>query len=156
MQVLLQKFQNSMTEAEELVDAIVTVDDGLKLISSLEKKQAANQFGKRDANSKNIPAILDEFKAQFYKIQVVSLTVAIEPTQDLLVKLQSWFSENLGQRVIFDLKVDPQIIGGIKLICRNHFRDFSLSSTIEDITKSEFMRDEVKAKEPGVMPAALI
>ncbi len=130
-----------MTEVEELLNSIVTVDDGLLIISKLENKQPLNINGKKFQSTKNIPAILDEFKLVFYKIQIVSLTLAIEPDRDFLGRLQNWFRENSGEMVVFDLSVDPEIIGGIKLICRNHFRDLSLSSLIEDTTKREFLHE---------------
>lgn len=144
-----------MTEVEKLLNSVLTVTDGTKMISELEMKSAGFTPAKSSVLEKTASLIRD-FKDEFYKTEVVSMTLAIEPSREFLSELQSWFSSSAGERVIFDLKVDPQIIGGIKLICRNHFRDFSLSSIIEDTTKDEFNQDQHKGKEAGMIPSSLI
>lgn len=142
-----------MKEVEELLKSVVTIDDGLKIIANLEKKQALSKKSKQKTTDDSLEGILGEFKTVFYKMQVVSLTLAINPTLDFLIKLQDWFSDNLGQKVILDLSVDTQIIGGAKIICREHFRDFSLAESIEKVAKNEA---ETPEKESDFMPAVII
>lgn len=143
-----------MKEVEELLKSVVTVDDGLKIISNLENNLGLSRVGKKKGVFDGVSGMLDEFKGAFYKMQVVNLTLAINPDLRFLTGLQEWFSDNLGQKVIFELDVDPQIIGGAKIICRDHYRDFSLSGMIEEFSKNEVEFSE--EKESGVMPPALI
>lgn len=142
-----------MREVEELLKSLVTVDEGLKIISNLEKKPAVSQKVGKKTVSGSSRLILDEFKTAFYKMQVVSLTLAITPSRDFLIELQQWFSDNLADKVIFDLNVDPQIIGGVTIICRDHFRDFSLAATIERTAKNG---EEFKELEPDIVPTVTI
>lgn len=144
-----------MTEVEELLNSVLTAADGTKIIAELEMKSAESAQGKNSTSDKTA-SLLSEFKDEFYKAEVVSMTLAIEPSREFLSELQSWFSSSAGERVIFDLKVDPQIIGGIKLICRNHFRDFSLSTIVVNSTKDEFNQDQHKENEAGMIPSSLI
>ena len=156
MQVCPRQFQSDMTEVDKLLKVILTVDDGLKLIAQLETKSADFKKKGQKSDSHKSALILEEFRDKFYKAEVVKLTLAIEPGKELLSGLTAWFSGNLGSRVIIDLKIDPQIIGGIKVICRNHFRDFSLAGIIEETTKIEFNQIEGQKNEPVVMPSAII
>lgn len=143
-----------MKEVEELLKSVVTVDDGLKIISNLENKLELSRVSKKNGVSDGASGMLDEFKGAFYKMQVVNLTLAINPDLGFLTDLQEWFSDNLGQKVIFDLKVDPQIIGGAKIICRDHYRDFSLSAMIEEFSKDDVVFNN--EEETGMPPANLI
>lgn len=142
-----------MKDVEDLLKSVVTVDDGLKIISNLEKKQGIGQKIQKTSGSGSASGILDEFKTAFYKLQFVGLTLAINPSSDFLIGLQKWFSNNLGHQVVFDLKVDPQIIGGATIICRDHFRDFSLATRIERKLKD---KDNIEEDQPDMMPTALI
>lgn len=142
-----------MKGVEELLKSVITLDDGLKIISNLEKKLQKLAIGRNKEASDETSSMLEEFKEGFYKSEVVVLTLAINPDLNFLSSLQEWFSNNLGQKVIFDLKVDPQIIGGAKIICREHYRDFSLWAMIEEFSKD----DDILSEEKDLgMPPALI
>lgn len=142
-----------MKGVEELLKSVITLDDGLKIISNLENKLQKLAIGRNKEASDETSSMLEEFKEGFYKSQVVVLTLAINPDLNFLSSLQEWFSNNLEQKVVFDLKVDPQIIGGAKIICREHYRDFSLWAMIEEFSKD----DEILSQEKDLgMPPALI
>lgn len=142
-----------MREVEELLKSVVTVDEGLTIISNLERNQTIGSKSGKKLSAGFSREVLDDFKTAFYKMQVVSLTLAINPSKDFLKGLQKWFSDNLGNQVVFYLKVDPQIIGGARIICRDHFRDFSLAEVIEKTTKNQ---DEFVQTKPEMLQTAII
>lgn len=120
-----------MNEIEDLVGSMLTVSDGLTIIKNFEEaKRLDSKLKNRGPEVDQKRAVEADFRVVFYKMSVVILTLSIMPSVNFLTDLQDWFSTNIGERVIFDLNIEPEIIGGAKIICKNHFVDFSLASII--------------------------
>lgn len=127
-----------MKEVDELLESVITVDDGLRIIANLEaKSSSAKKKGEKDLSQLVHFDLLEEFKRVFYKLPVVGLTLAINPNLNFLMELHNWFCENLGEAIIFDLKVDSTIIGGAKIICNEHYKDFSIDLKVEEVLGSQ-------------------
>ena len=69
------------------------------------------------------------------QIKCAELTLAIDPSQQLVEKLSNWFYQNLHQKIALDIKVDPKIIGGIELSLNGKYYDGSLKGKLDKILK---------------------
>lgn len=121
-----------MTQVAELISSVLTVDDGLRVIAKLEEKPRSldvNTENGEDEGGGNL--LLDEFKQVFYDMPIVSLTLAINPTRSFLTGVQGWFSENLGKKAVLKLDVEPEIIGGVKIVCNDHYLDLSVAAKLD-------------------------
>lgn len=64
----------------------------------------------------------------------LKITIAVTPSDNLIINLQKWAKKNLSENIIFDIKVDPQILGGAIIISdKGEFADFTLSKKINDV-----------------------
>lgn len=132
-----------MTDAEKLLSKIKTLNQGEDIIHGLEALAASKKakdyisfevlntldtFGKIASYS----GLLTDFKKLFYKTQTVSITLAFNPSKEFLERLIKWFEDNLGKRVILDVKVDPGLIAGAQVLCKEHFRDYTVRRKMEE------------------------
>lgn len=122
-----------MTQVAELISSVLTVDDGLRKIASLEKKPRDLDKNAEKSEQEGGSLLLDEFKQAFYNMPIVNLTMAVNPTRSFLTGVQGWFSENLGKKAVLRLDVDPEIIGGVKVVCNDHYLDLSVAAALDDI-----------------------
>lgn len=109
------------SEAEKLFKQIKTKQQGEEVLGVL----TAGGGGKLSAG------VVEQLQNLFYGAKYVSLTLAFYPSEAVLTKIISWFEANLGERPILDLTVDADIIGGVKVLCNEHFKDYSVRSQLE-------------------------
>lgn len=62
----------------------------------------------------------------------ISLTIAFKPNEELMSALSSWAKENLKEKAVFDITVDPSIVGGAIIECDGLYRDESVRKILED------------------------
>ena len=62
----------------------------------------------------------------------VSLTIAFKPNQELISTLSSWAKENFKDKVVFDITVDPSIVGGAIVEHNGLYRDESLGKVLDE------------------------
>ena len=93
-----------------------------------------------DINSKDIrdnsdiEKYLDVLLDTVKNLNKIKITIAISPNNHLLDALASWTEKNMRQKYIFDIEVDPQILGGAIISSKKGvYKDFSLSRKINDI-----------------------
>lgn len=143
-----------MRELDELLETVITVDDGLRIIANLETaNRPSKKTSKKNTDSEYSLEILSEFKSAFYKMPVVELTVGISPTRDLLSKIRDWFWENSGKKVVLKLRVEPEVIGGVKIVFNDHYKDLSIGTKLVDFFKKESGGETENIK---VLPSTLI
>lgn len=133
-----------MKDISEIVDRVLTREEGEELMRYLEelitKRANAGDAKKLPlAISEKLSGIeerlsirelLSDFQREYSSRPVVKMTLAFEPDRDFIKNIAGFFSDNLEQKVVLDLVVDPLIIGGAKIICNDHYKDYSLASRI--------------------------
>ena len=104
-----------MNEVQKLFKQIKTRQQGEEVLRGLgPSSRAGEEFGRLLSGARS-----------------VGLTLAFYPSEAVLSKIIDWFEDNLSERPIIDLSVDPDIVGGAKVLCNEHFKDYSLRSIIE-------------------------
>ena len=103
------------------VENILTKQEGEDLLFSLASDKDFSDSHK------------DSLRKNFFSTTFVPITLAFEPGRDFLTKVKSWFCQQMGKNVILDLKVEPKIVGGVIVVCNNHYRDYSVASEVDAI-----------------------
>ncbi|OGD96078.1 hypothetical protein A3F02_03205 [Candidatus Curtissbacteria bacterium RIFCSPHIGHO2_12_FULL_38_9b] len=101
---------------KDLLDLIIKIEKGNKLPQSA--KELSDYF-----NS------LCDFLGKIPKIELI---LAFEPSAEFLGKIKRWFWENFKKRVVFEIIIKPEIIGGAIIEYNGIYRDFSKAKDFEE------------------------
>ena len=80
-----------------------------------------------------IKKFIDDVIAKVNTLPILTLTIAIEPNEQLLKAITDWCELNIGSQVILALKVDPKLIAGTTMMFAGKFFDFSVKPVFEQI-----------------------
>lgn len=76
---------------------------------------------------------LNHIKESLSSAKVVNLTIAIEPSTEIIDRLSLWVKSNLGDESVLDLKTDQSILGGAIISYEGLYKDYSLKNSLEKI-----------------------
>ena len=62
-------------------------------------------------------------------LKVLKMTIASEPTRSNVVAYVAWVKKNLGEDVILDISVNPNLIAGAQIVWNGKYQDYSKSTT---------------------------
>lgn len=103
------------------------VSDLVEILEELKKKEKQYQDPQEQI------FFLQLLKKYLTSLPKIKIEIAFEPERKTLKKISQWFKENLKKKVILDLKINPKIIGGVKIEYRGKWRDFSLAKKIKEM-----------------------
>lgn len=97
-----------------------------------------------ETNREKVEKFLDSLLVQIRGLNSLKITIAIPPNENLIANLSNWAVKNLSQDIIFDIQVDPQILGGA-IITSNEglFEDLSVSKKINEYFLAEKQRSSI-------------
>ena len=81
----------------------------------------------RDTVYKKLRVIEDEV----LKIQPLALYIAFDIPEEEVNNLGLWFRKNCTSPILFDIRHDPNLIGGCSFVWHGVYKDYSVRSTIE-------------------------
>lgn len=85
-----------------------------------------------------IKEFIERIQAKILNLPVLSIILAFEPKEQTLQALSSWFMLNTNKQVLFDISVDPGLIGGVAIYANGKYLDFSIRSafnkSVEEIS----------------------
>lgn len=130
-----------MNEAEALFSKVKTLEQGEAVVDALTQLRGSKSARKLISSEvlsliysvgkvNSYSDLLEGFKRHLYATPTVMVTLAFYPSKTLLARLTKWFEDNLEERVLLDLQVEGEIIGGAKILCNDHFRDYSIASKL--------------------------
>ncbi len=79
-------------------------------------------------------ALLRSIEEYLKTLPSVHLTIAFHPSREFLKHLASFFN-NLEKKVLLDVYVNPQIVGGVVFEYLGNYRDYSLSRELDSLGK---------------------
>lgn len=145
-----------MNEAEKLFEKVKTLqlgEDIVEALTDLASSKSKTNYADPETMAlirsvgkvSSYSGMLEAFKRLLFTTPTVTLTLAFYPSKSLLARATKWFEDNLEERVLIDLRVDPAIVGGARIMCREHYRDFSIAGKMEEmgITKTEEQNTEL-------------
>ena len=109
-----------------------------RLIGSLADATAPYM---REGKPSDFTEFIKILKAEFGKLRVLRIYIALEPSEKLLESIKSWLEEKAGEDIILEVEVDRQILGGARLVFEGKFREITLARLIDSFFKEE--REEI-------------
>lgn len=143
------KLIRTKDEQEELADLLeklleINYTDKLEVPADLLKtvvmKSILNAISQEivskqiSGNRNEIEKFLESLLKASRNLNTIKITTAISPGRNLLKKIGDWAEKNISGNLIFDLTVDPQILGGAIIVNdKGDYSDFSISKYIDDL-----------------------
>src|SRR3989344_400785 len=98
----------------------------------------SSKIAKFEGNRLEIEKYLNSVLVKIQDQKTLKITLAIKPSGKLVDTITNWAQKNLSEEIIFDIEVDPRIIGGAIIISnKGEFADFSLLKKIDNIFSSK-------------------
>lgn len=148
----LTDFFQTKAQAQDFSLRLAAISEKLYETNFNLEKSLSEQFGikKKDAfisllrnnntNPENVTALITIFSKiqdQIATLPVITLTLAIEPNEEIMKALSNWFLLNLKKHVLFDFRVDTHLIAGTVLTYGGKYLDFSLKPILDEVLKKE-------------------
>lgn len=80
---------------------------------------------------------LEELKKYLLGLPLISLQIALLPSDKFLEKISLWLEEELKQKIILDINVNPKIVGGAMIECQGKYLNLSLEKEIDRLIPSK-------------------
>ena len=58
--------------------------------------------------------------------------LSFEPESLQIESINSWLKKNLSQNILFDIKIDRELLGGAVLVYKGVYKDYSLRAKIQE------------------------
>lgn len=123
------------------------------------EKELQNQFGikKKDKfmmllreneisvnSNASLNKFFDTLRESVSSIPVASLTLAIEPNEDILKPVKEWFVLNLKKQVLLEIQIDPEIVAGAAINYKGKYHNSSIKPVFEEIFAQVFHKQSAK------------
>jgi F0F1-type ATP synthase delta subunit len=103
----------------------------------LKKKDAfislLRENGIDTKNNSELKKFFSSIIESIAKLPIMSLTIAFEPKEKTLQKLSEWFVMNVNKQAVFDIIVNPELLGGAAIDFNGKHMDFSIRPKFEEI-----------------------
>lgn len=80
-----------------------------------------------------IKQFIEKIQERISTLSVISLVLAFEPNEIVLQSLSRWFIVNTSRQVLFDIKVDTNLIAGAAILSNGKYLDFSIKPHFDRI-----------------------
>jgi F0F1-type ATP synthase delta subunit len=120
-------FKTENNAFEKALDS-VTVLTSQMLISALGGLKNNINWDKQ-----MITEYLTGLKEELQKLKTLKLSLAFEPSKDLIDHLFIWIIKNLGYGIILDIQKDKTILGGAIIEFEGKYEDLSLKKALDEV-----------------------
>ena len=129
--ILSNLFKVKNRNIEEILDRTV----GQKTLEIVKKLVRENKIDSSDYNS--LDKLLSGIKQDLKKIRILKMSLAIDPTFEIIDRLFDWVRKNLGEGIILDIDKNETILGGAIISFDGEYKDFSLKRALEGIFQTK-------------------
>jgi F0F1-type ATP synthase delta subunit len=77
-----------------------------------------------------VEKLLMGIRATVAKVPVLEMTVAVEPSERGLFRIKEWIDTHSFTKVFLEIKVNPRIIGGVRIAFNGKYSDYTVKKTI--------------------------
>lgn len=137
-----------VSDREKLIDQIEIVRREIFAVSNSEtleqtlKKQLSesrakefflylSKYKKNIYDGHIIEEILESLRGKAMDLDVIRLSLAIDMSRSEISELHTKLTEQLNQRVLLDVHIEPSLLGGLRLEYNGVYLDLSLSTRIK-------------------------
>ncbi len=93
-------------------------------------------------NKDNFSQIFERLEKEIDKITPLVIYLSFDIDEQIKTRISSWLRQNLTQKIIFETRFDPNLIGGVALTFNGIYKDYSLRSKINE--QKELILQEFK------------
>lgn len=86
----------------------------------------------KDFTSTNSTLTLAKLEVELKKIRVLTVYVPFEMPDEEVRILGGWLRKNIDPGIIFETRIDPDLIGGTALSWKGIYKDYSLRQTLSE------------------------
>lgn len=122
----------SVEAKKEIIDKVFSNDLDALIINFLKVLVDKNRFDAFDEVLQSFNKALDDIN----NISRVTVTSAVEMTEESKQKLKSKLEEKLKKSIVLDLDIDSSIVAGLIIKIGDNIIDMSLKHKLEDLSKS--------------------
>ncbi len=123
---------------DELKDSLynkrIDLDKKMSQLFSFEMKEKIMAYSWQEQINLNDPEsfgkFLLELRSYVKNMPVVKISIAFEPTDEMVKDISGWFIENYGKNVLVDLCFDKDLIAGAVIEFNQEIKDFSLKKKL--------------------------
>lgn len=106
----------------EMLDLVITKDD---VDAQIEAIDIVGDSLQRTRNK--------ELKKWLIRLPVCDLTIAFEPTKEVLRDLGRWVRKNLDKEAVLRVTVDPGVMAGVEIAFKGRYKDLTVKAKIDDL-----------------------
>jgi F0F1-type ATP synthase delta subunit len=110
-----------------------TINHNLNYDIADSLKNTLHSAGISPTNHEDMKLFLTGLKAELQSCEIITLTIAFEPSAELVTTISDWVHNNLGSKVLLEVNVDPYIIGGAIIIFNGKYLNISVKKKLDDI-----------------------
>lgn len=93
----------------------------------------AEKSGKILSDPKTQFDFLENLKNEFSKVPVLKIEIAFSPTTKTIEKISRYLEKEVGKKIILDIFVNQEIVGGAVLEYQGRYLNLSLAKEIEKL-----------------------
>lgn len=129
--VLAGLFKVKNKSIEEILDKAA----GKSTAEEIKKLIENNKINPSDYSS--VEKLLNNLKEALKKIQIIKISLAVDPSEEMTGHIFDWVKENMGDGIILDIDKDESILGGAIISFNGTYKDLSLRRTLEEIFQTK-------------------
>lgn len=81
-------------------------------------------------NATGLQKLFEGIRDTVSAVPVMEMTVAVEPSERSLYRIKEWIDSHSTTKVFLDIKVNPRIIGGVRIAYNGKYHDYSVKKTL--------------------------
>lgn len=129
--LVLDVLFRQQADLEKILDTKVSPQLRTYILSLLQGKPLD------EALREKIAKTLAEIKNKAEGLQAITLTLAFEAQQSTIDKISSFARQTLGENIIIEINVEPNILGGAIIVFNGLYHDYSLKTKLEEVFKTK-------------------
>jgi len=120
-----------LSEIDELEKALFKIGEGdwdavlekaVRAKTALAIRQAIGETDRK--------TFLTKLRDQVNSLTYIGLTLAFEPTSEIVSRLSTWIKQNVGEAVALDIAIDKRILGGAIIDYKGKRGNFTLLTKV--------------------------
>jgi F0F1-type ATP synthase delta subunit len=96
------------------------------------------------ASTSALKETLAKIQETISTLSVISLTIAIEPNEQIIKAISNWFSLNIDSQVLFDIQVDSNIVAGCTMTYNGKCLTFSVKHILDEVMQETLTNSSSK------------
>ncbi|GEM_PF-2275223 len=80
---------------------------------------------------------LEGLQNALQKLQVLSLEIAFDPTEETITTLINWVRKNIGSTVIMDISLDRTLLAGGRISYEGRYKEINLARLVEEVVRKQ-------------------